>query len=146
MPAPISLPGTVSISGPEATLEWVRPAGGVLGELSLRLGSDPRAEELLVAVMRSLRTRVPHDTWEGIADELPFSTRAILRNDVAVAPWPGGDLVETVGRAMLIPHARSELAVRAVFGALRRALPRGLCDAVGEELPPELRELWSRAR
>jgi uncharacterized protein (DUF2267 family) len=36
--------------------------------------------------------------------------------------------------------------VQAVFGAMKRALPRGLADAVSEELPPEVAGAWSRAR
>ncbi len=145
MRAPPVLPGTVSIGGPEPTLEWVRPAGGVLGALSMRLGSDPRAEDLVVAVLNALRSRIPADTWDGITEELPFSTRAILRDPLASAP-PPGDLVESVAVAMLHPRARTELEVRAVFGALRETLPRGLVDALGEELPAELRALWSAAR
>lgn len=145
MRAPPVLPGTVSIGGPEPKLEWVRSADGVLGALSLRVGSDPRAEELLIAVLKALRGRIPPDTWEGVTEELPFTTRAVLRDPLA-SEAPPGDLVESVSRAMLHPPRRAALEVRAVFGALRQALPRGLVDALGEELPPELRDLWSGAR
>jgi uncharacterized protein (DUF2267 family) len=146
----VELPGATGPGGPEPTLEWVRPGGGIVGALSARLGSDPRAEELLLAVMRALRGRLPADTWEGVVDELPYSLRATLRSPIESRPSGGGaaraDLAAEVGRAVQLPPGRSTLAVRAAFGAMKRALPRGLADAVGAELPPEVAASWREAR
>ncbi len=147
MPTPIRLPGTTPAGGPEPTLEWVRPGGGILGAVAARLGSDPSAEELIIAVMRALRTRLPADSWEAIAEELAFSTRAILRNDVAGGGMTHGeDLVDEVARAMLHPRAQAALEVRAVFASMKRALPRGLAEAIPGELPVDVREIWLAAR
>ena len=141
------LPGTVPASGPDPTLEWVRPDVGLLGAIDARLGSDPRGEELLVAVMRALRGPLPSDTWEAILDELPFSARALLRADTAMgrAGRREGDPLEAIAGAMMHPLPRTRLEVRAVLASLKQALPRGLVDAIGTELTGELALLWRDA-
>jgi uncharacterized protein (DUF2267 family) len=146
----LELPGVTGPGGPEPTLEWLRQGRGIVGALSARLGSDPRAEELVLAVMRWLRRALPADTWEAVVDELPFPLRAILRSPLE-APPPGGldaggDPAIEVGRAMQHPPERGALEVRAVFGAMKRALPRGLVDAVAAELPPHVARTWVDAR
>jgi uncharacterized protein (DUF2267 family) len=144
------LPGVVGPGGPEPKLEWLKPGSGIVGALSARLGSDPRAEELVLAVMRSLRRTLPADTWEAVVDELPYSLRTILRSPLEVPPSGGlvlgWDPALEVGRAMQHPPERSALEVRAVFGAMKRALPRGLVDALSAELPPDVARAWLEAR
>lgn len=142
------LPGVVPAGGPDPTLEWVRPGGGILGAVAARLGSDPRAEDLLASAMRTLRARLPRDTWEGLLDELPFSTRALLRGDEAagVAADEDPDPVAAVARAMMLPLPRARLALRAALASLKQALPRGLVDAVASELQDDLATIWRDAR
>ncbi len=143
-----ALPGVVPAGGPDPKLEWVRPDVGVLGALSTRLGSDPRGEELLLAVMRVLRGVLPQDSWEAIADELPFTTRAVLRSDAqaGIRAPRGADPGDAIARAVQQPRARAELEIAAVFSSLQRVLPRGLADAIAQELTAELAVLWRDAR
>lgn len=119
-----------------------------MGALSARLGSDPRGEELLVTVLRVLRGVLPHDTWEGMVDELPFSARSVLRSDARSgtrAPQ-GHDAVEAVARAMMHPVPRTRFEIAAVFASLKQALPRGMVDALANELTGELGAIWRDAR
>ncbi len=144
-----NLPGVTGPGGPDPQLEWVRPGPGVLGKLAARLGSEARADELVVAVMKCLRPSLAADTWDAIADELPYALRATLR---APGERPverastRRELFERVGTLVQHPPARAAFEVAAVFATLAAALPRALADAVASDLPEDVAELWRRAR
>lgn len=144
-----ALPGEVPAGGPEPTLEWVRPGGGVVGTMSARLGSDAAAEKVVLPVIAALRGSLAPDTWDGIVDELPFPLRRMLR------AGPGGrsgaspgwsELVRAVSREAQHPPERTEYDVRAVFASMKTALPRGLVDAIAHELPADVAEAFRAAR
>ena len=143
------LPGEVPPGGPEPTLEWVRPGGGVVGAMAARLGSDAAAEKVVLPVIAALRGWVAEDTWEGVVDELPFPLRRILRagHGRAAAPPAGWEeLVRAVARETLHAPGRSDPEVRAVLASLKSALPRGLLEAIAHELPAEVAEAFRAAR
>lgn len=143
------LPGTPP-DGPEPTLEWVEVGTDVMGALRARLGSDPDADANLVAVLMCLRGWLQRDTWEAVLDELPWPLRGVLRSPQQLPPVPrltGRDgLVAMV--ADLAQHAPAAAAfyVGAVFATLRTHLPRGLADAVAQELPRDVAEIWTAAK
>ncbi len=149
-PVPGEMPGTVGPGGPEATLEWVKPAAGPTGDLQARLGSDPRADVLLLAVVASLHGGIGDPTWDALVDELPFALRGILRRPGQPVPRPAprsaAELVAAVSRMAQCPPARTALEVRAVFGSLKRGLSRGVAEAVARELPSDLAAVWRLAR
>lgn len=136
--------------GPEPTLEWVRPAGGMMGALSGRLGSDPHARQLMLAVLRGLRAWLAADTWDGVVDESPYELRATLRSPaeprLVQQIAERGHLVDAVAAATRLPAERAALEVRAAFASMKQALPRGLVEAIAQELPPEAAELWRSAQ
>jgi uncharacterized protein (DUF2267 family) len=143
------LPGTPR-DGPEPTLEWVSAGEGIVGALRARLGSDARPESLVVAVLSSLRGWLERDTFEAVIEELPWSLRAALHAPEqlpAVRHVDGKDsFIATVAELMQRTPAQAAFYVRAVFATLRAHLPRGLVDAIERELPPEMAELWRKAR
>lgn len=144
-----NLPGVVPAGGPEPKLEWVKPGTDLMGLLAVRLGSDARAESLLVAVLSALRDRIAADTWDGVLDEMPFPVRAVFRapgQPFGRAGATGGDPVDVVARAVQHPRARARLEVAAVLDTLERTLPRGLAAAILQELPPDVARLWKSAR
>jgi uncharacterized protein (DUF2267 family) len=143
------LPGTPA-EGPEPRLEWVSAEDGIVGELRARLGSEARPEVLLVAVLSSLRGWLERDTFEGVAEELPWELRGILRAPEQLPTVPrlagkDGFIAAVSERAQRTPAEAVHYA-RAVFATLRKHLARGLADAVERELPPDVAELWRTAR
>jgi uncharacterized protein (DUF2267 family) len=140
------LPGTPP-HGPDPELEWVTPGPGVMGALRARLGSDVRAEELVVAVVGCLRGWLARDTFDGVLEELPWELGALLRGQGAPAVLSGrDDVLREVGRLVQRSPAEAAWLVRAVFACLRKELPRGLADAIPGELPTDVAALWNAAR
>jgi len=143
------LPGTPP-DGPEPTLEWVSRGDGVLGALRARLGSDARADGLLVAVLSCLRGWLERDTFDALAEELPWPLRAALRSPEGLPRVPAlagrEGFVAAVGELAQRTPSQAAFYVRAVFATLKAHLPVGLADAVDRELPRDVAELWRAAR
>jgi uncharacterized protein (DUF2267 family) len=153
MPAFWNLPGTVEPGELEGTSEWV-PSGsgrGFLAALAPRLGSETNGAKLALAGLAPLRALLAPETWDAVAEELPFGLRTMLADAGAhLGPVPRLETrsayLDFVARHAQHPPERTARYASALLGALRSALPAGLVDGVAAELPAELRALWDEAR
>ena len=105
-----------------------------------------------MAVVSALRRWLERDTFEAILEELPWSLRAALHapEQLPAVRSGAGDgkdsFVATVAELTQRTPAQATFYVRAVLATLRAHLARGVVDAIERELPPEIAELWRKAR
>jgi uncharacterized protein (DUF2267 family) len=151
MPAFSNLPGTIEPGELEGTAEWVPSGRGFLAALAPRLGSETNGTKLALAALAPLRALLAADTWDAVADELPFSLRTMLAGaDAQLGAVPrlesrAAYLAFVAHHAQHPPDRAAGLAA-ALLGALKARLPPAISDAIQGELPVELGALFAEAR
>lgn len=148
------VPGTVAPAELDGRTDWieVRPDGDLLAVISARLGSEVDHQKVILAALCPLRVALDGPPLESILARLPYPLEREVRegelnlNARLDPPSGAGDYLVAAARLMQHPPARAAFYLHAVLGATRLALAPEDADAVEARLPPDLAELWRRAR
>jgi uncharacterized protein (DUF2267 family) len=124
----------------QTTHLWLNDIGAMLGV------NRTRAWNVLGAVLRALRDRLPPVLSANLAAELPLLVRgayyADYRPELQPADWRTADeFLDEVDFHLFGPILADD-AAEAVFDVLSSRLPEGICDKVRSALPPDIRRLW----
>jgi uncharacterized protein (DUF2267 family) len=109
--------------------------------------SDADSERAVLAVLRTLETRLPDDAMIALASQLPSTLRdQLARCDVPAPAQPRGrnqeDFLEQVAEELKLDGGRAEARVRGVFRVLAQSVSQGQIAKVIHLLPSGVRELW----
>jgi uncharacterized protein (DUF2267 family) len=121
-----------------------------LARLAERGGMSPHvAEKAAVSVLCAIEQRIFGEEARDMEAQLPSKLTELLhrceRHEAGPPPRKFGreELLQRVGEELELQPGAAEPVVRAVLAVLRERLSEGEAENVMEQLPPDLRELWS---
>ncbi|MBI4499088.1 MAG: DUF2267 domain-containing protein [Chloroflexi bacterium] len=123
--------------------------GSFLKEVEHRLGTPfpSLAENCTRAVFKVLHQRIEPGQAEHVETHLPPDLKADWRRGyTGFTRMDKHEFLEAVKNEACFRNTdEAFLATRAVFGALKAALPEKDVEDTGDELPEDLREIWTEA-
>jgi uncharacterized protein (DUF2267 family) len=142
----------MSTTGLAAFDDTVQKTNIWLKEIAHELGTDRhRAYQALRAVLHCLRDRLTIEEAAQLGDQLPMLVRGIYYEAWRVAGKPEKTRTREEFLARVATHLahapiRPEDAARAVFQVLKQHVTPGEVEDVMQELPQDIRTLWSQTR
>lgn len=106
------------------------------------------AEQVAVAVLRTLEQRLPNDEAEDLSAQLPERFHSLFldvrsqRGDWKPEKLHREEFLDRVAAALGSTREQAETAVRNVFLVVRSLISEGEASDVAAQLPADLKPLW----